>query len=712
MEGTVEEYVQAVAHMCVERAVWHADFRVALKVVYGEEIEARVEVVPVEDNRDQQPRSNRKRKSREYREMLQAKEEEINRLKEELRKAQSPGLPPLSRVSTPSSDKTYRVNFSRQTSPLDQSSGPRTVFSRKSSWERTTQTEDRQPRHVNTPSLVDANVQVEEIKPKKPKKVLKIEDDSSEDEGKETCVGQSLPPSSGITETDFGTTGRFQKVEICTQTDLTEEQKPTTVEIALSQSSSPKKEATSPHAEHANVVVNISVTTAPPLLNKLRRLEKAKRPKRKRPSPPPEKHPPVARPSPSYEKPTPVPRPSPPHEKPPPVSRPHSEAPRSRPKPIFSRPLHTTKISVSSKSSKGESEAQHRSLRSTMPSSSEPEDPAVRQNLMKYLKTHQFQTVRPATVQNFRRQSMPKARKLKPAPRPPTPLSELLYSGLYSDQDSWQNVVQVFRDNPSLLSKFISPPVIDETLPSIQSPQPSERSASARLSLISRTGRRYRVMESTPVSDVTSPRPQTRESRANPTPSPAIRHPSRTQEKPVKDWSLSPLDEEVGNGHYNFNWQKDPSLLLKSEIVSYVKLLEDCREGQQLPEIHHKAVRTLRKLQADLMLIEPGTHVFTTVTVPGVLALLHECLRLLKMRQMTISVLHYLHQREEALLNVLSDSAEGGEAVVQQLSRLLGQALSTWRLGFPAAREFLYLGRDYLEEDYLNGQIQAEDLRH
>lgn len=681
MEGSVEEYVQSLAQRCVSKVVRNADFNVVLRVVYREEIQVKVDIGPVEV---QQPKSKQKRGSKEYQEMLLEKEEEINRLREELRKVQSPGQ--LSRVSTPSSDKTYRVNFSRQPSPLDQSSGPRTIFSRKSSWERTTQTEDRQPRHVNTPSLVDANVQVEEIKLKKAKKVLKIEDDSSGDEGKETSVEQSLPPSGGATETDFAATGRFQKVEICTQTDIPEEPKQTTVEIDLSESSSPQKKEIIPEAEQSNVVVNISVSAAPPLLNKLRRLEKAKRPKRKRPSPP--------------------------HEKPPPVPRPHSEAPRRHPRPLLSRPLHTAKLSVSSRSSKGDSEPQHRSLRSTMPSSSEPEDPAVRQNLMKYLKTHQFQTIRPATVQNVRRQSITRTRKLKPAPRPQTPLSELLYSGLYSDQDAWKNVVQVLRDNPTLMSKFISPPASDESLPSIQSPLPAERSASERLALMSRTGRRYRVMESTPTSEEISPRPQTRENRFIHTPIPALRAPSRGREKPGKDWSLSPLDEEVGNGHYNFNWQKDPNLLMKSEITATVKLLEGCKELQQLPEIHHRAIRTLRKLQADLMLAEPVNHGFATVTVPGVLAILQECLRLLKMRQVTISVLHYLHQREEALLNVLSDSAEGGEAVVQQLSRLLGQALSTWRHSFPTNSEFLYLGRDYLEEDYLNGQIQAEDLRH
>ena len=695
--------MQSLAESCIAQAVWNADFHVALRVVYGEGIQVKVDIGPVAV---QQSQSKRKRGSKEYREMLQLKEEEINRLREELRKAQSPGQ--LSRVSTPSSDKTYRVNFSRQPSPLDQSSGPRTIFSRKSSWERTTQTENRQPRHVNTPSLVDANVQVEEVKPIKTKKVLKIEDDSSGDEGKETSGEQSLPPSGEVTETEFAVTGQFQKVEMCTQTDMLEEPKQTIVEIDLSESSSPQTKETASQAEQTNVVVNISVSAAPPLLNKLRRLEKAKLPKRKRPSPPHEKKP--QHPSPPHEKKT--QRPSPPHEKPPPVPRPHSEAPRSRPRPLLSRPLHTAKLSVCSKSSKGDSEPQHRSLRSTMPSSSEPEDPAVRQNLMKYLKTHQFQTVRPATVQNVRRQSITRARKLKPAPRPATPLSELLYSGLYSDQDSWKNVVQVLRDNPTLLSKFITPPVPDESLPSIQSPQPAERSASARLALMSRTGRRYRAMEGTPASDTTSPRPQTRENRLIPTPSPALRASSRGREKPGKDWSLSPLDEEVGNGHYNFNWQKDSGLLMKSEVATTVKLLESCKELQQLPEIHHRAIRTVRKLQADLMLVEPVSHGFATVTVPGVLAVLQECLRLLKMRQVTISVLHYLHQREEALLNVLSDSAEGGEAVVQQLSRLLGQALSTWRQSFPASSEFLYLGRDYLEEDYLDGRIQAEDLRH
>ena len=671
MDASVSTYIQSLTHALVKTAVLQADFSVKFQVVYGEDLQAKVEVGPVLNNHKSDRKS--RRKAEQYREILREKDEEIVKLKEELRKMKSP-------VSTPNSEKSYKINLSGQVSPLAQSTAPRTIFSRKSSWEQTTQTDNPVSRHVNTPSLVDANVQVEEVKPKRGKRKLKIEDDSSEDDGKETTISHSLHLSNRVTEAEFTTTAKFTKSEMYTQTDLHQESKR---EIEISIPNSPNKQDEYTEMEgKTGLVVNIEVSAAPPLLNKLRRLEKTKRSKRKRQSPT--------------------------MEKPPVVPRPQSEAPKRRPKPPMS--LHSTKVSVSTRSSKTESERQQHSLRSTLPSASDPEDPAVRQNLMKYLQTHQFKVVRPVTVQSNRGVTAGKGRKLRPVKRPPTPITELLYTGLYSDQNSWKNVVQVLRDNPSLLSKFISPPVNEGQLPAIVSPaQERSTSASTRVAAMSRNGRTYRVY--TPGSDLVSPRPQTRDSHFQPTPSPGLRSHSRGKEKPVKDWSLSHLDEDVGNGHYNFNWQKDPSLYLKSEIVSIIKALEDGKELPELGEIQHKAIRTLRKLQVDLMLTETGGYAGVT-TVPGVLALLQECTRLLRLRQVTISVLHYLHQREEALLNALTDSADGGEAIVQQLSKLLSQALSTWRLVFPGSSEFIYLGKDYLEEDYLDGHIQAEDLRH
>ena len=145
MEESVDAYVRSLAHSLVQAAVLCQDFTVVLRVDYGEAVTVRIGVVAGVEAGKRTRGRKRKEKAKRYRKLLRSKEEEIERLKEEIRnmqKGQVETLTPDTPLSS-STEKTYKINFSRSQSPVSECPKPQTVFSRKSSWERTTQTENQ-----------------------------------------------------------------------------------------------------------------------------------------------------------------------------------------------------------------------------------------------------------------------------------------------------------------------------------------------------------------------------------------------------------------------------------------------------------------------------------------------------------------------------------------------------------------------------------------
>ena len=184
------------------------------------------------------------------------------------------------------------------------------------------------------------------------------------------------------------------------------------------------------------------------------------------------------------------------------------------------------------------------------------------------------------------------------------------------------------------------------------------RSTAARLALLSREEGRYRVLDYTGGKKGVVLREE------------------------GKDWSKSKLDEEVRSGCYDFNKQRD--VMSACEVAGALRLLTD---GKELPQnAHIRTLRTYKRLRVDLQLpFEPAAIVQSTEV------LLQECARLLKVRQATVSVLHYLHEREtvQALC-----SASRADLVSKQL---LG-ALMEWKRLYPDDIPFVYQGLFLLSE--------------
>lgn len=188
------------------------------------------------------------------------------------------------------------------------------------------------------------------------------------------------------------------------------------------------------------------------------------------------------------------------------------------------------------------------------------------------------------------------------------------------------------------------------------------RSTAARLALLSREEGRYRVLDYTA----------------------GKRGVVLREETQGKDWSKSKLDEEVRSGCYDFNQQRDGQVMSACEVAGALRLFTDVKE---LPKnAHIRTLRTFKRLRLDLQMpFEPAAIVQSTEV------LLQECVQLLKVRQATVSVLHYLHEREtvQALC-----SASRAELVSKQLLC----AVMEWKRLYPDDIPFVYQGQFLLSE--------------
>lgn len=270
--------------------------------------------------------------------------------------------------------------------------------------------------------------------------------------------------------------------------------------------------------------------------------------------------------------------------------------------------------------------------------------------------------------------------KIKPKIKQINVISELLYKE-DQDKDSWNFVLNKFREDPQLLSQALQDMRVkeDKKIRCSVSTEPIVRN---RVNSVYKN-RKYSqepVQEFRPISAGVS-----KTAKAH--------RPITGRNKDI-DWSKSVLDSLVGQKKTEF-YYLDPTMFTSLEVEE----LMVNKTYSNLDFLYDKSIKTLERLKTE-MLIPKNYMVIPQKSKENLEQILLNCFQLFRARLMIIKVLQLIHIREDCLLRLMAND-ENIEKLYKNLIRLGKKILHIIMYlkctKFPIGT-FVYLGEDYAEK--------------